>query len=125
MTKVMTTLEGKIIFINESKTTTQLSSTKIPENWYPAPGSIIGTALCTGGFKLDINNLTDEIATAAMLTKEGLVAAFNKGYIYAWTFQNGKDFRANLQKANDVAKKGKTAQIVTVMNVKTTKPIFK
>ena len=126
-TKVITTLVNKNIFINESKTPTEFIANGVPLDWIPAPGSIIGTALCTGGFKLDPNNLTEEIAHGAMLTMEGLQAAIRKGYVYAWTFEKGIDFtKHNLPKtlgkstkAKDLAKKG-CGQIVTVLNIKST-----
>jgi hypothetical protein len=123
-TKVPTTLLGKTVFINESKTTTNFESVQIPSSWRPAPGAVIGTALCTGSFKLDVNNITDETAIAAMLTKEGLQEACKRGYVHVWTFENGVDFRANTHNAANADKNEKTAQIVTVMNNRTSPRMF-
>ena len=60
-TKVITTLVKKSIFINESKTPTEFIVNGVPLDWIPVPVSIIDTALYTGGFELDPNNLTEEI----------------------------------------------------------------
>ena len=120
-TNVSSTLKGKTVFINESTTPTTFTSVKIPSSWKPAPGKVIGTAVCTGGFELDIANLTPEIAKASMLTLEGLKAAVKQGYKYAWTFESGVDFGSHAHIAADASKSGQTAQIVTIMN-DTSKP---
>ena len=118
-TEVFSTLKGQTIFINESTTPTSFSSAGVPANWTPAPGAIIGTAFCTGSFKLTIDTLTPEIAKASMLTMEGLERAYSDGYIHVWMFKHGLNYHTQKKNAGQTSQTGKTGQIVSIVKQQT------